>query len=65
MEKKTETEKNRGRIEKRIAFIVSEIGWMQEKEGWEGLKCIGPCTRNLRAKEQRAMNDTIIFPAGN
>ncbi len=50
MEKKTETEKNRGRIEKRIAFIVSEIGWMQEKEGWEGLKCIGALQTEFEGK---------------
>ncbi|WP_251209141.1 hypothetical protein [Acetatifactor aquisgranensis] len=50
MEKKTETEKNRGRIEKRIAFIVSEIGWMQEKEGWEGLKCIGALHTEFEGK---------------
>ena len=41
MGKKSETEKNRERIEKRTAFVTSEISWMQEKEGWEGLKCIG------------------------
>lgn len=41
MGKKTETEKNRERIEKRTAFVTNEISWMQEKEGWEGLKCIG------------------------
>lgn len=37
----TKTEKNRERIEKRTAFVTSKINWMQEKDGWEGLKCIG------------------------
>ena len=40
MGKKTETEKNRERVEKRTAYVTSRISWMQEKEGWEGLKCI-------------------------
>lgn len=32
MEKKSKTEKNRERIEKRTAFVTSEVSWMQEKK---------------------------------
>ncbi len=50
MGKKTETEKNRERVEKRTAYVTSRISWMQEKEGWEGLKCIGAMHTEFEAK---------------
>ena len=50
MEKRSETEKNRERIEKRTAFVTSEVGWMQEKEDWEGLKCIGALHTEFETK---------------
>lgn len=54
MEKKTETEKNRERIEKRTAFVTNQISWMQEREGWEGLKCIGALHTEFEAKGVRS-----------
>lgn len=54
MERKSKTEKNRGRIEKRTAFVTSQISWMQEKEGWEGLKCIGALHTEFEAKGVRS-----------
>lgn len=50
MGKKSETEKNRGRIEKRTAFVTSQIDWMQEKEGWKGLRCIGAVHTEYESK---------------
>lgn len=50
MEKKSETEKNRERIEKRTAFVTGGISWMQEKEGWEGVKCIGAVHTEFESK---------------
>lgn len=44
------TEKNQEKIEKRIAFVTSEIGWVQEKEGREGLKCIGALHTEFETK---------------
>lgn len=41
METETRTEKNRGRIEKRTAFVTSDIDWMPDKKEWKGLKSIG------------------------
>lgn len=54
MEQKTKTEKNRERIEKRTAFVTSQIGWMQEKDGWEGLKCIGALHTEFETKGGRS-----------
>lgn len=50
MEKKSETEKNRERIEKQTAFVTSEISWMQEKEGKKGLKCISTVHKEFETK---------------
>ena len=37
----TTTEKNRGRIEKRRAFVTHDIGWLNGKNKWANLSCIG------------------------
>lgn len=34
-------EKNGGRIETRTAYVANEIDWMDEKNTWKGLACIG------------------------
>jgi predicted transposase YbfD/YdcC len=34
-------EKNRGRIEKRTAFVTHDIGWLYGKDEWVKLVCIG------------------------
>jgi len=34
-------EKNGGRIETRTAYVTCEIDWLDEKDTWKGLACIG------------------------
>lgn len=41
MDKETKIEKNRGRIEKRTAFVTDDTDWLPNKKEWSGLKCIG------------------------
>lgn len=41
METATTTEKNRGRIEKRRAFVTHDIDWLYGKDEWVDLSCIG------------------------
>lgn len=41
MESCTTVEKNGGRIEKRTAYISHEIDWLDDKETWANLACIG------------------------
>jgi predicted transposase YbfD/YdcC len=41
MDKKTKTEKNRDRIETRIAYVTDDIDWLFGKEDWESIKSIG------------------------
>ena len=40
-------EKNRGRIEKRRAFITDDIDWLYGKNDWAGLTCIGAINRQV------------------
>ena len=35
----TKTEKNRGRIETRTAFVTTDIDWLEHKKEWKSLKC--------------------------
>ncbi len=41
MESHTTVEKNAGRIEKRTAYAETRIDWLDEKDTWKGLSCIG------------------------
>ena len=41
MKKKIKTENNRGRIEKRTAYVTEDTEWLTNKKEWSGLKCIG------------------------
>ena len=41
METASTKEKNRGRIEKRSAFVTHDIGWLHGNNEWTGLACVG------------------------
>ncbi len=41
MENCEKTEKNGGRIEKRTAFVSSDVGWLEGKDAWPNLACVG------------------------
>ena len=41
MGKEIKIEKNRGRIEKRTAYVTEDTEWLAAKKEWKGLKCIG------------------------
>ena len=42
-----------GRIEKRIATVSHDVGWLQERHGWPGLKAIG-MIETVRERKQRS-----------
>lgn len=50
MSKSVKTEKNRGRIEKRTAFVTNDISWLYSKEEWAGLVCIGAINTQFTTK---------------
>jgi predicted transposase YbfD/YdcC len=41
METHKQTEKNGGRIETRTSYVSTDIDWLEGKENWENLTCIG------------------------
>ena len=41
MDTNVQKEKNRGRIEKRTAFVTDDVGWIPDRQAWPGLCCIG------------------------
>jgi len=41
LEKYVKVEKNGGRIERRTAYICDEIDWLDGRENWKNLRCIG------------------------
>ena len=41
MQSISKTEKGHGRIEKRTAFVTNEIDWLEQKNDWSKLACIG------------------------
>ena len=50
METATKTEKNRERIEKRTAFVTSDISWLFGKDDWAGIVCIGAINTEFKTK---------------
>ena len=47
----TKTEKNRGRIETRTAFVTTDIDWLEQKKEWKSLKCIGAIHSEITTKK--------------
>ena len=51
METATTTEKNRERIEKRTAFVSSDIDWLKPQNDWACLCCIGAINTRFTSKK--------------
>ncbi len=49
---KQTVEKDHGRIEKREYFLETEIGWLEESTGWDGLHGIGAVCSQVEEKGQ-------------
>jgi predicted transposase YbfD/YdcC len=47
-------EKNRGRIERRSAYTTSDIKWLEGREAWEGLCCIGAINTKVSSGEKQS-----------
>ena len=48
------TEKNRDRIEKRTAYITSNIDWLTQKNEWKNLCCIGAIHTEFEPKKGKS-----------
>jgi len=59
-EEKTEhvakTEKNGGRLEKRTGYVCNEINWLDGREGWENLACVGAIHTEFEKDGKRSSN---------
>lgn len=55
METITKTEKNRGRIEKRTAYVTTDISWLPQKSDWKKLSCIGAIKTKFESKKGKSM----------
>jgi predicted transposase YbfD/YdcC len=54
VETHTTTEKNGGRIEKRTAYACCDIDWLDGRENWKNLSCIGAIHREFEAKGKKS-----------
>ena len=54
MERFSKSEKNGGRIEKRTAYVEREISWLQDREHWKNLSCIGAIHTEFEKDNQKS-----------
>lgn len=50
----TKVEKQGGRIEKRTAYVTEKIDWLEGKEYWANIACIGAVNTRFETKEGRS-----------
>ena len=53
MKKDVKTEKNRGRIEKRTAYVTENIEWLESRKEWRGLNCIGAIHTEFEEQDKK------------
>ena len=51
MQTVSRTEKNRGRVETRTAYVTTDINWLEQKKEWKNLKCIGAIHTEFATKK--------------
>ena len=51
METFSKTEKNYGRIETRTAYVTENIAWLEQKDEWKNLCCIGAIHTEFQTKK--------------
>ena len=51
-----------GRIETRVATVSHDVGWLQDRHDWPGLKAIGriEAVRELKGKQERSVRYCIM-----
>lgn len=53
MERYMKTELNRGRIEKRTAYVTNDVSWLYGRQEWLKLSCIGAIHREIEEKGKK------------
>lgn len=54
MNSTSKSEKNRGRIENRTAYVTTDIDWLDQKSKWEKLCCIGAIHTEFETKKGKS-----------
>jgi predicted transposase YbfD/YdcC len=54
MDTAVKLEKNKGRVETRIAYATNDIDWLFGKDGWQGLACIGAINTQFETKDGKS-----------
>jgi predicted transposase YbfD/YdcC len=54
METSTTKEKNRERIEKRTAYVTHDIAWLENKNDWASMACIGAINTKFTSKTRNS-----------
>jgi len=53
-------ERNKDRLEQRTAFTTSDISWLQKREKWDSLSCVGMINRQV-IRNSRVSNEWHFF----
>lgn len=62
MGKEIKTEKN-GRIEKRTAYVIKDVDWLEDKKEWKGLNYIGTIHAEFEERDKKQVNGITISVA--
>lgn len=54
-------EKNRGRIESRTCWKLEDLSWLEERDQWEGLKCIFAIERTVKEGEKESQETSYYI----
>jgi len=54
MESASTHEKNRDRVEKRTAFVTSDVSWLSARNEWAALHCIGAIHREIETAQGKS-----------
>ena len=51
-----------GRVETRVATVSHDVGWLQDRHGWPGLKAVGriEAVRELKGRTERSVRTCIM-----
>lgn len=55
-------EKNYGRIETRTAYLTDDVEWIEQKDEWKNMSCIGAIHTEFQTKKEHQASGIIIFP---
>ncbi len=61
METQSYTEKNRERVEKRTAFVIGNIDWLNGKEKWHKVACVGTIHIGFETNSEKNIRVALLY----